>query len=96
MSSLIFLNFSARFLSPSQPPLALQIANKIDNSFVNLEHIHRLHRFQIHSRGEISIIIINMHAARWTIANPPDENVAATTNPTLSSTLFRARIRCRY
>jgi len=33
--------------------------------------------------------------ARWMIANPRNENVATTANPTHSSTLFRARIRCR-
>jgi len=60
----------------------LEIANEINNSFVNLEYIHRLHRFQIYWRDEISIIIINMHVVRWMIANPPNENVAATTNPT--------------
>src|SRR4030095_16351556 len=79
----------SRFLPPSQPPLPLQFANKIDNSPIDPGHIHRLHRLQIHSRDEISIIIINMHGARRMIANPPNENVTATSDTAHSSKIAR-------
>jgi hypothetical protein len=63
----------------------LQFTDKIDNSLVDLGHIHRLHGLQIHSRDEISIIIINMHVAWWMIANPSNENVTAASNPAHAS-----------
>src|SRR6266508_1877432 len=74
-----------------KPALLTKFADKFDNSLVHFRHVHWFHRIQIHTRNDFTIVLEYMHMSRWVIANPPDKNVTATTNPAHSSTFFRGR-----
>src|SRR5438445_2244408 len=80
-----------RSSSLSKPSLLTKFADKFDNSLVHFRHVNWSHRIQIHTRNDFTIVLEYVHMSRWVIANPPDKNVTATTNPAHSSTFFRGR-----
>src|SRR5439155_1354359 len=80
-----------RSWSLSKAALLTKFADKFDNSLVHFRHVHWFHRIQIHTRNDFTIVLEYVHMSRWVIANPPDKNVTATTNPAQSSTFFRGR-----